>query len=205
MSEISVCRLPLGPYQTNCYLLSCPSTKEGIIVDPSAEPDEILKAAQGLKVNYVFITHTHFDHLQALAEVKESLGIPIVAHPLAAQKISMDRALQDGESLSFGEIQGTVLYTPGHTPDSICLLSGKTLIAGDTLFPGGPGKTGSPEAFQQILRSLEGKIFGLPDETVVYPGHGGETTVGQARAEYELFRSKPRTTPVYGDVLWLSA
>ncbi|MBI2876524.1 MAG: MBL fold metallo-hydrolase [Candidatus Tectomicrobia bacterium] len=205
MREVALSRLPLGPYQTNCYLLSCPATQEGIIVDPSAEPDQILRAAQGLKIRCLFITHTHFDHLQALSEVQKALGVPVLAHSLAAQKISVNQALQDGDALSFGEMKGTVFHTPGHTPDSLCLLLGKTLIAGDTIFPGGPGKTASPEAFQQILHSLEARIWNLPDETMIYPGHGGETTVGQSRAEYQAFRSRPHPTPVYGDVLWLSS
>jgi len=98
-----------------------------------------------------------------------------------------------------------VLHTPGHTPGSLCLLSGKHLFSGDTLFPGGPGKTGNPAAFEQIINSITEKLFILPDETLVYPGHGEDTVLGKEKQEFAVFSSRPRTPGLCGDVLWLSS
>lgn len=205
--KISLKRLPLGPYQTNCYLLWSTETSEGIVVDPSAEPDQILKASQGITLRTILLTHTHFDHFQALPAIQEALRIPLAAHPQASQEasITVDLPLKDGDPLSLGSEEGQILHTPGHTPDSLCLWVDRILIAGDTLFPGGPGKTASFAAFEQILQSIEQKIFSLPDDTVIYPGHGLEITVGQAKVEYAVFQEKKRTAPVYGDVQWLTS
>ena len=98
-----------------------------------------------------------------------------------------------------------MLLTPGHTPGSLCFKAGKYLFAGDTVFPGGPGHTDSPEDFQQLLASITEKIFRLPDDTVVFPGHGEGTTVSKAKEEYAIFASKPHGTVVYGDVTWQSS
>lgn len=199
--------LPLGIYQVNGYLLICKETKEAILVDPADAAAEILKACSGLSIKFILITHGHFDHVQALARVKEDLKVPVTAHSLDQSHIPspIDNPLAEGDNLSFGKLKGKVLHTPGHTPGSICLLINKTLIAGDTLFPGGPGKTGSPDAFQQILRSIEEKIYTLPEDTVIYPGHGSETTIVQSRKEYQVFCQKPHPKPVYGEVSWLSS
>jgi glyoxylase-like metal-dependent hydrolase (beta-lactamase superfamily II) len=96
-----------------------------------------------------------------------------------------------------------VLHTPGHSPGSICFLTGNILLAGDTIFPGGPGKTGSPDDFREIIHSLEQKIFVLPDDTKIFPGHGEPTTVKDAKQEYAVFSGKSHNPDLYGDVLWL--
>lgn len=199
--------MPLGIYQVNGYLLICKETNEAILVDPGEAAPEILKACSGLSIKFILITHGHFDHVQALARVKETLNAPVAAHPLDQGRIPIpiDKPLAEGDNLSFGKLKGKVLHTPGHTPGGICLLVNKTLIAGDTLFPGGPGKTGSPDAFQQIVRSIEEKIYTLPEDTVIYPGHGSETTIGESRKEYQVFCQKPHPKAVYGEVLWLSS
>jgi len=198
--------LPLGIYQVNSYLLICKDTKEAVLVDPGEAAAEILKAGAGFSIKFILITHGHFDHVQALSQVKKTLKVPVAAHPLDQSRIPVpiDYPLAEGDNLSFGKLKGRVFHTPGHTPGSICLLVNKTLIAGDTLFPGGPGKTGSPDAFQQIVRGIEEKIYTLTDDTVVYPGHGQETTIGQSRKEYKVFCQKTHPKPVCGDVLWLS-
>jgi len=98
-----------------------------------------------------------------------------------------------------------VLHTPGHTPGSLCLLFGKHLFSGDTLFPGGPGKTGTPAAFEQIVNSITEKLFVLPDETLVYPGHGEDTILGKEKQAFAVFSSRPSNPGLCGDVLWLSS
>ena len=205
--SISLKKIPLGPYQTNCYLLWSTDTGEGILVDPSAEPEKILETAQGITLHTILLTHTHFDHLQALSPVQAALQIPLAAHPLADQgaSVTVGIPLKNGDRLSIGPEKGQILHTPGHTPDSLCLWVDQILIGGDTLFPGGPGKTSNPETFDQIIQSIEQKIFSLPDHTTIYSGHGTETTVGEAKAEYAVFRRKKRTVPVYGDIQWLTS
>ena len=146
------------------------------------------------------------DHTGALAELKSALDLPIAAHPDDAGQmpVSADQLLNDGDVISFGDIKLSVLHTPGHTPGSICFLTGSVLIAGDTLFPDGPGRTGSPADFKRILESLTGKIFVLPDETQVFPGHGNSTMLVKERKDFELFSAGSHDPNLCGDVLWAS-
>jgi glyoxylase-like metal-dependent hydrolase (beta-lactamase superfamily II) len=117
--------------------------------------------------------------VQALAELKERLGVPVYAHPGEDYPVPIDRELHDGDAIGFGNREAKVLFTPGHTPGGVCLLVGKHLISGDTLFPGGPGNTWEdPEKFAQIIEAIGSKLFTLPDDTAVYPGHGDDTTIG---------------------------
>jgi len=104
-----------------------------------------------------------------------------------------------------GKVKIKVIYTPGHTPGSVCFLIQDHLFAGDTLFPGGPGRTDSPEDFQLILKSINEKLFGLPDETQVYPGHGEFTTIGKEKTEYSVFLSRKHEPGLCGDVSWLKS
>jgi glyoxylase-like metal-dependent hydrolase (beta-lactamase superfamily II) len=107
--------------------------------------------------------------------------------------------------VQFGKRSIQALSTPGHTPGSTCFLVGNHLFSGDTLFPGGPGKSRSPQAFRQEIDSITSKLLVLPDETAVYPGHGDDTTIGNARAEYQLFASRPHPDDLHGDVSWLES
>jgi glyoxylase-like metal-dependent hydrolase (beta-lactamase superfamily II) len=111
--------------------------------------------------------------------------------------------LEDGNIVSFGKVTLNVLHTPGHTPGSICFITGNILLAGDTIFPGGPGKTGTSDDFRQIIQSLEQKIFMLPDDVKIYPGHGEPTTVKKAKEEFAFFSAKSHDANLCGDVLWL--
>jgi len=116
-----------------------------------------------------------------------------------------DVELGDGDVIAFGQSSLTVLHTPGHTPGSVCFLIGGHLVAGDTLFTGGPGRTGSRQSFRQIVQSIESKIYTLPDGTLVHPGHGDGTTVGASKEEYSVFKRRRREREPYGDVLWESS
>jgi glyoxylase-like metal-dependent hydrolase (beta-lactamase superfamily II) len=113
--------------------------------------------------------------------------------------------LKDGDTIEVGKLKFKVLHTPGHTPGSLCFLVGKYLISGDTIFPGGPGKTGTPADFKQIVKSLDTRLFVLPDDIEVYPGHGEGTVLGKEKKAFAVFASKPHDANLFGDVLWLSS
>ena len=131
-------------------------------------------------------THGHQDHVQALAELKRRLQVPVYAHPGDRYPVAIDHPLADGDEISFGRRSVTALHTPGHTPGGTCFVCGRHLISGDTLFPGGPGNTNKDkQAFAQIIESIRTKLFTLPDDTIVYPGHGRDTTVGTEKPHLE--------------------
>jgi glyoxylase-like metal-dependent hydrolase (beta-lactamase superfamily II) len=111
--------------------------------------------------------------------------------------------LNDGDVIRLGELEFTVLHTPGHTPGSLCFKVGPYLISGDTIFPGGPGKTGSGDDFRQIIKSITERIFILPDDTQIYPGHGDSTVLKKEEEEFAVFASRPHAEDLHGDVLWL--
>ena len=205
--NLQIDRLSLGAFGTNCYVLSCRKTGESVLVDTPAEADKILQQLKGSVPQYIIITHNHLDHLGAFSEVKADLSVPVAIHPEDAKKLPSqpEILLNNGDFISFGKVLLKVLHTPGHTPGSICLLTGKYLISGDTIFPGGPGKTGSPAALRQIIESLSEKIFILPDDTRIYPGHGDSTLLGKEKTEFEVFSSRDHDPSLCGDVLWLSS
>ena len=140
----------------------------------------------------------------ALEGLKSTLNVPVAAHADDAANLPVrpDLLLKDGDVISVGDMQLTVLHTPGHTPGSISFLTGNYLIAGDTIFPDGPGKTWSPADFKRILESLTLKIFVLPDETQVFPGHGEATVVKREKRLFEEFSARPHDPDTCGDVLW---
>lgn len=200
-------RLELGPFGTNAYLLVCLATGESVLVDAPAEAERILERLKGTNPRHLLITHAHFDHLGALSEVRSKLGIPLSAHSLDAGGLpsSPDTLLNDGDTVAFGALELRVLHTPGHTPGSLCFLTGRYLIAGDTIFPGGPGKTGSPSDLEEIIKSITQKIFVLSDDTEIYPGHGDSTVLKKEKDEFAVFSSRSHDPDLCGDVLWLSS
>lgn len=190
--DLIVRKIEVGTMENNVYILECPDTHEGFLVDGCFEADKILAGAEGCDIVGILQTHGHVDHVQALAELKERLGVPVHAHPGDDYPVSIDRELSDGDVLTFGKgHEITVLHTPGHTPGGVCFLTGKHLIAGDTLFPGGPGNTwGNAQAFEQIIGHIENKLFTLPDDTVVYPGHGRDTTIGAEKPHLQEWKDR---------------
>jgi hydroxyacylglutathione hydrolase len=137
------------------------------------------------KVKYILITHGHRDHIGALEEVRSRTGAQVGIHEQDARALQRppDFFLRDGQTLTFGDLTLEVLHTPGHSPGAVCLLAGKILFSGDTIFPNGPGNTEIPRAdYQEILQSIHSKIFTLPEDTVIYPGHGLETTVRREKS-----------------------
>jgi hydroxyacylglutathione hydrolase len=199
--------LAVGPVGCNCTVVACPVTREALIVDPGGDAEKILALLpkMGTRVVGIVHTHGHFDHILGTRDVAAATGAPISIHGgdldlyrgLARQARYFDlvaerppepaQILAGGETLSFGQLRARVLHTPGHTPGSMCLFIEATggaplLLAGDTLFAGGIGRTDLPGgSSRRILRSIRDTLFALPDETVVVPGHGPETTIGEER------------------------
>jgi hydroxyacylglutathione hydrolase len=204
--EIRIKKLKIAPYETNCYIIVCPRSGEGAVVDTPGESNRMLAEVADVSIRYIIITHTHPDHLGAFRKVREKLGVPVAVHSLEAGCLPSppDISLQDGDVLSFGSVSLRVLHTPGHTPGSICLLCGKHLFSGDTLFPGGPGNTRTPADLAQIVDSIASKLLVLPDETLVYPGHGDDTVLAKEKREFAVFSGKPVPPGLCGDVQWLS-
>jgi len=195
---------PLGPYDNNGYLIIDVQSGESVIVDMPGEGGRLLQAAEGTRVTAVVLTHGHPDHLLSYDLITEATGAPVLAHEdedgIAGELVQ--RRLVDGEMLILGRQRLRIIHTPGHTPGSICLLSDGHLIAGDTLFPGGPGHTDHPEELQQEIRSIVGRLYVLADDTVVYPGHGPNTTIGESKKEYVVFASREHPAGLCGDVTW---
>ncbi len=206
-SAVKIIRMELGPWGTNAYIVACQATGESLLVDAPGEADKVLKELAGTKPKYIVLTHNHIDHIGALEELKSKLKIPLALHTEDAARLSLkpDMELKDGDTINVGKLKIRVLHTPGHTPGSLCFLLGKYLISGDTIFPGGPGKTGTPAAFKQIVNSIESRLFVLPDDTRVYPGHGEATVLGKEKKQFADFVSRSHDPGLCGDVLWLSS
>lgn len=205
--ELRIKKLETQPFGTNCYIVVCPRSGEGVIIDTPGEGARILAEAGDAVVRHILITHTHLDHLGAFQQVRDSLTAAVAVHLLEAGALpsAPDRTLRDGDEVEFGSVTLKVLHTPGHTPGSLCLLTGRHLFSGDTLFPDGPGKTRDPAAFEQIVSSIREKLFVLPDDTLVYPGHGDDAVLGEEKGKFAAFSSRRRSPGLCGDVLWLSS
>jgi glyoxylase-like metal-dependent hydrolase (beta-lactamase superfamily II) len=194
----------VGAFQANCYILGCESTKEGLVIDPGSEPKRILDmvARMGLKVTTIVNTHAHVDHIGANLEVKNATGADLLIHeadepymksslknltllsPFSAKPGQPDRLLKDGDSVFVGqEISLEVIHTPGHTPGGICLYGDGILFTGDTLFSGSIGRTDLPGGnLETLIASIREKLLTLPEDTLVYPGHGPSSTIGDERS-----------------------
>ncbi len=203
-SAVRIQKLTLGPYETNAYIVVCKITGESLVVDAPAGPSEIIACLKDTQPEYILLTHDHFDHTGVMTSLRSRLHVPLSTHEASSYQLKNppEIFLKDGDSLRLGSLKIEVLHTPGHTPGSLCFLVGKCLLAGDTIFPGGPGHTDSPDDFRQILDSITSRIFTLPDDTVILPGHGDGTTVAKAKSEYAVFASRPHPSGLYGDITW---
>lgn len=165
----------------NVYILIDPDSKESILFDAPTEAGKILEELKGTQVKYILMTHADGDHVQALQEIRSATGAPVGIHPAERDRLPAppDFDLADGHAYRIGTSEIRSMHTPGHSPGGMSFVIDDILIAGDTLFPGGPGNTQRPDGdFQQIIGSIRNKLMTLPDETRVYPGHGKATTIG---------------------------
>ena len=204
---IRIERLELGPFSTNAYIVTCRETLDSALIDAPAEANVIIDKLKNTTPKYILLTHNHMDHIGALAQLRTDLKVPLAAHASDTKNLTSppEILLNDGDTVWLERLKFTVFHTPGHTPGSLCFTVGRYLISGDTIFPGGPGKTSSPDDFRLIIKSLTEKIFVLPDDTQISPGHGDSTVLKKEKREFAIFSSRPPTPNLYGDVLWLSS
>lgn len=201
--------LVVGPIEANCYLLGCPQTGEGAVIDPGDEGQKILAAAReaGLTIRYIINTHGHIDHVGANHTLKVATRAAILIHTADAsflteprknlsawmgsmvQSPPADTLLQEGDIISIGKtINLTVIHTPGHTPGGICLKGEGIIFTGDTLFAGSIGRTDLPGgSYKQLLNAIKEKLFNLDDDLKVYPGHGPASNIGAERVNNPFF------------------
>lgn len=199
-------RLALGPLDTNCYVVTDEEAGAALVIDPAGFDDRLLAAIGESRVVAIMLTHCHFDHLGGVARLKATTGAPLVVHAQDAAFVTSsednggamfgfvetappaDRVVEDGDVIACGSIDFEVMHTPGHTPGGICLYTKGHLFSGDTLFAGSVGRTDFPRGDGRALaRSVATKVAVLPDETVVHPGHGPESTIGRERRVNPFF------------------
>ena len=183
-SQVAITKVVVGPADNNVFVVRCRDTGEAVLVDAANEADLLLGLSRRLGVRMVLETHGHRDHIQAVPAMRAA-GYEVGVHPEdAAMLPAYDFLIEDETVFEVGRLRLHTLHTPGHTPGSMCfrIEGSPVLLAGDTLFPGGPGATRFPySSFPTIIRSIEGRLFTLPDETVVMPGHGLDTSIGTER------------------------
>lgn len=195
-------RFVLGPFQTNTFLVTCPTSKTGIIIDPAENSDRVAFEIEKLQIRlkYILLTHGHVDHIGGVAWLKheyhaevllheadlpviqtasaysQSLGLPAPAH------FTHDKLVREDDIISTGSIEFRVLHTPGHTPGGVCYVNSDFIFAGDTLFAQSIGRTDLPGGnYDQIISSIKDKLLTLPDHIQVFPGHGPATTIGNEK------------------------
>jgi hydroxyacylglutathione hydrolase len=201
-------RLEVGMIAANCYLVADEDTREGMVIDPGDEPDVIVKRIEelGLKIKYIVLTHSHPDHIGGIKGVKDATGARVAIHEAEAASLESRRGgmgfgfpmgettpadikFKGGESLDIGSLHFNVVHTPGHSPGGICLIGEGVVFSGDTLFNFGIGRYDFPgSSGRQLMDSIYTRLMVLPDDTVVLPGHGPDTTIGAERTGNPFLR-----------------
>ncbi|MGW6625708.1 MBL fold metallo-hydrolase [Nocardia sp. NPDC055002] len=196
-----IVKMSVGPMDNNTYLIQSATTGAAVLIDAANDAERIIELTAletPGQIDQLVTTHRHPDHWQALTEVTKSLDVPTAAHTLDADHLPVrpDRLLEDGDTIEFGDLALHVIHLRGHTPGSIALAltdnAGHThLFTGDSLFPGGLGRTTNPADFTNLFNDVTSKIFDRwPDDTVVYPGHGDDTTLGAERPHLTEWRDR---------------
>ena len=184
-ARVEITSVVVGPLDNNVLFVRDRATEESVLVDAADEPEQLLELSRRLDVRRVLTTHGHRDHIGAVPAMRAA-GYPVGVAPEDADLLpGHDFLLEDGAVVEVGELRLRTVHTPGHTPGSTCFVveGSPVLLSGDTLFPGGPGRTDLPGGdFPTVIASIRDRLFGaLPDDTVVLPGHGAETTIGAER------------------------
>jgi glyoxylase-like metal-dependent hydrolase (beta-lactamase superfamily II) len=202
LDALTITKLSVGPMDNNAYLLVCRETSEALLIDAANDPQRLSDLVGHDRhrpdLRTIVTTHQHGDHWQALGAVAGQYGANTIAHAEDAGPLPVppDRLVSQGDSVPVGACVLEVIHLRGHTPGSIALVyrdpnGHPHLFTGDSLFPGGPGKTGSPELFTSLMDDLEARVFGeLPDETWFYPGHGDDSTLGAERSKLAEWRTR---------------
>ncbi|TJX16138.1 MBL fold metallo-hydrolase [Tissierella creatinini] len=206
---MNILRIPAGIYAANCYLVYSEDDKAAIIVDPGGDADELIDTIEtnNLHLKYIVLTHGHGDHIAAVNKIKDRFGVEVLIHEDDAEmleegelnlsikmamgniELKSDKTIKEGDRLHFGNLEAKVIHTPGHTKGGICLLIEGSLITGDTLFKGSIGRSDLYGGdFDLLISSIKNKLLQLPDETVVYPGHGGQSTIGYEKRTNHFLR-----------------
>jgi hydroxyacylglutathione hydrolase len=192
MGKLGIVKVRLDR-EVNGYILSCATTKEAVIIDPGLPADRLAEQTKGMTVKYIVATHGHPGHVAGKDDVKELTGGQTAIHAADAKQFlrSADRYLLDGDELGFGEFKLSVLYTPGHTPGSVCLVIANHAFVGDTLLAGGIGKQTPETDLRRQMMSIGTKLMRLPLQTALYPGHGPATSLERELAQNPIFRGAP--------------
>jgi hydroxyacylglutathione hydrolase len=202
-------RLVVGHLSANCYIVGSENTHDGMVIDPGGNGEEIKDAItdSGLLIKIIVLTHGHSDHIAALYEIQDMTGAEVAIHIEDADFLEgrgafssqfgisyrtphpPDRLLREGDTIEIGDLDFTVIHTPGHTPGCICLRHDHIVFTGDTLFRSGIGTTLMPGSSRsQLIKSIKTRLMVLPDNTVLYPGHGRDTTIGAERRDNRYVR-----------------
>ncbi|MFL6145290.1 MAG: MBL fold metallo-hydrolase [Labedaea sp.] len=202
LTGLTITKISVGLYDNNAYLLVCRATNEALLIDAAADPERISDLVghtdERPTLRTILTTHQHPDHWQALGAVAGAYGANTLAHPDDADPLPVppDSLVTHGDQIQLGKLTLTAIHLRGHTPGSLALLyrdpdTYPHLFTGDSLFPGGPGRTTSPDNFTSLMDDLESRVFGeLPDDTWFYPGHGDDSTLGAERPKLGEWRAR---------------
>ena len=191
-TAVEIHKVVVGPVDNNVFVVRCRSSGDAVLIDAANEHEQLLALCEKLQVRRVLETHGHWDHIQAVSQLREagySVGVTAADAPMLVEH-GYDELLDDESVIEVGRIQLHTIATPGHTPGSMCfaIAGSPVLLSGDTLFPGGPGATKFPgSSFPAIIESIDRRLFTLTPETLVFPGHGADTTIGTERPSLQTW------------------